>query len=64
MTTGIHGIRLAKSFVDMDTLISIYNAFFEHILIIVVNYIRDVFGNSQTKRPQKVQNRATRIILN
>ena len=49
-------------FVDKQTLISIYNAivrpYFDYCC-----EVGDVFGETQSKRPQKLQNRAARIIL-
>ena len=63
VTAGISAIRRIKPFVDQDTLILIYNA-------IVCPYfddcceVWDVCGKTQSKRLQKLQNRAARIILN
>ena len=63
VAAGISAIRRIKPFVDQDTLVLIYNA-------IVRPYFDycceewDVFGETQSKRLQKLQNRATRIILN
>ena len=63
ITAGISAIRRVKPFVDKDTLISIYNAivrpYFDYCC-----EVWDVFGESQSKRLQKLQNRAARIILN
>ena len=63
ITAGICAIRRVKPFVDKDTLISIYNAivrpYFDYCC-----EVWDVFGESQSKRLQKLQNRAARIILN
>ena len=70
VTAGISAIRpfvaqdtLIRPFVAQDTLISIYNAivrpYFDYCC-----EVWDVFGAAQTKRLQKLQNRAARIILN
>ena len=59
---GISAIRRIKPFVDKQTLISIYNAivrpYFDYCC-----EVWDVFGETQSKRLQKLQNRAARIIL-
>ena len=63
ITAGISAIRRVKPFVDKETLISIYNAivrpYFDYCC-----EVWDVFGETQSKRLQKLQNRAARIILN
>ena len=63
VTAGISAIRRIKPFVDQDTLILIYNAivrpYFDYCC-----EVWDVFGETQSKRLQKLQNRAARIILN
>ena len=63
ITAGISALRRVKPFVDIDTLISIYNAlvrpYFDYCC-----EVWDVFGESQSKRLQKLQNRAARNILN
>ncbi len=55
-------IRRVKSFVDKDTLISIYNAiarpYFDYSC-----EVWDVIGETQSKRLQILQNRAARIIM-
>ena len=59
---GISAIRRIKPFVDKQTPISIYNAivrpYFDYCC-----EVWDVFGETQSKRLQKLQNRAARIIL-
>ena len=63
VTAGISAIRRIRPFVDQDTLILIYNA----IVRLYFDYcseVWDVFGEAQSKRLQKLQNRAARIILN
>ena len=59
---GISAIRRIKPFVNKQTLISIYNAivrpYFDYCC-----EVWDVFGETQSKRLQKLQNRAARIIL-
>ena len=63
VTAGISAIRRIKPFVDQDTLVLIYNAivrpYFDYCC-----EVWDVFGETQSKRHQKLQNRAARIILN
>ena len=63
ITAGISAVRRVKPFVDKYTLISIYNAivrpYFDYCC-----EVWDGFGESQSKRPQKLQNRAARIFLN
>ena len=53
---------LLRSFVDQETLILIYNA----IVRPYFDYceVWDVFSEAESKRLQKLQNRAARIILN
>ena len=59
---GISAIRRIKLYVDKQTLISIYNAivrpYFDYCC-----EVWDVFGVTQSKRLQKLQNRAARVIL-
>ena len=63
VTAGISSIRRIKPFVDQDTLILIYNTtvrpYFDYCC-----EVWDVFGETQSKRLQKLQNRVARIILN
>ena len=60
---GISAIRRAKPHVYKETLISVYNAlvcpYFDYCC-----EVWDVFGETQSQRLQKLQNRAARIILN
>ena len=60
---GISAVRRIKPFVDQETLILIYNAivrpYFDYCC-----EVWDVFSETQSKRLQKLQNRAARIILN
>jgi hypothetical protein len=63
ITAGICAIRRVKPSVDKDTLISIYNAIVRPYFDYCCD-VWDVFGESQSKRLQKLQNRAARIILN
>ena len=63
VTAGISAMRRIRPFVAQDTLILIYNA----IVLPYFDYcseVWDVFGAAQSKRLQKLQNRAARIILN
>ena len=63
ITAGISALRRLKEFADKQTLLSVYN-------VIVRPYfdycceVWDVFGETQSKRLQKLQNRAARIIMN
>ncbi len=63
ITAGISAIRRVKPFVDIETLVSIYNAIV-HPYFDYCCEVWDVFGETQSKRLQKLQNRAARIILN
>ena len=62
ITAGISAICRVKPFVDKDTLVSIYNAivrpYFDYCC-----EVWDVFGEMQSKRLQKLQNRAARVIM-
>lgn len=61
ITAGISALRRLKDFADKETLLSVYNA-------LIYSYFKyccevwDVFGETQSKRLQKLQNRAARII--
>ena len=63
VTAGISALRRLKDFGDRETLLSVYNA-------LIYPYFKyccevwDVFGETQSKRLQKLQNRAARIITN
>ena len=63
ITSGISALRRLKEFADKQTLLSVYNAivrpYFDYCC-----EVWDVFGETQSKRLQKLQNRAARIILN
>ena len=63
VTAEISAIRRIRPFADQDTIILIYNAivrpYFDYC-----SEVWDVFGEAQSKRLQKLQNRAARIILN
>ena len=64
ITSGLSALRRVKPFVaDRNTLIFIYNAivrpYFDYC-----SEVWDVFGDTQSKRLQKLQNRAARIITN
>ena len=63
VTAGISAIRRIRPFVDQDTLILIYNAIVRPYLD-YCSEVWDVFGEAQSKRLQKLQNGAARIILN
>ena len=63
ITSGISALRQIKEFVEKDTLVSVYN----YIVRPYFTYcceVWDVFGETQSKRLQKLQNRAARIIMN
>ena len=63
VTAGISALRRLKEYADKHTLLSVYNA-------LIYPYFKyccevwDVFGEAQSKRRQKLQNRAARIIKN
>ena len=61
--SGISAIRPVKPHVNKETFISVYNAlvrpYFDYCC-----EVWDVFGETQSQRLQKLQNRAARIILN
>ena len=63
VTAGISALRRLKEYADKHTLLSVYNA-------LIYPYFKyccevwDVFGEAQSKRLQKLQNRAARIIKN
>ena len=63
VTAGISALRRVKDLADRETLFSVYNA-------LIYPYFKyccevwDVFGETQSKRLQKLQNRAARIITN
>ena len=63
ITSGISALRHLKEFIDRKTLVSVYNAivrpYFDYCC-----EVWDVFGETQSKRLQKLQNRAARIIMN
>jgi hypothetical protein len=63
ITSGISALRRLKDFVDRQTLLSVYNAivrpYFDYCCEVC-----DVFSETQSKRLQKLQNRAARIIMN
>ena len=63
ITSGISALRRLKEFADKQTLLSVYNAivrpYFDYCC-----EVWDVFGETQSKRLQKLQNRAARIIMN
>ena len=63
VTAGISALRRLKDFADRETLLFVYNAliypYFKYCF-----EVWDVFGETQSKRLQKLQNRAARIITN
>ena len=63
VTAGISAIRRIKPFVDQDTLVLIDNAIIRPYFDYCCE-VWDLFGETQSKRLQKLQNRAARIILN
>ena len=61
ITSGIFALRRIREFVDRDTLLSVYNSLVRPHF----NYCSEVwgiFGETQSKRLQKLQNRSARII--
>ena len=63
ITSGISALRRLKDFVDRQTLLSVYNAII-HPYFDYCCEVWDVFSETQSKRLQKLQNRAARIIMN
>ena len=63
VTTAIYALRRVKPFVDTDTLISIYNTIVRPHFDYCCE-VWDVIGETQSKRLQKLQNRAARVITN
>ena len=63
ITSGISALRRLKEFIDRKSLAFVYNAivrpYFDYCC-----ELWDVFGETQSKRLQKLQNRAARIIMN
>ena len=63
VTSGIFALRSLKPFVDKDTLLSVYNS----VVRPYFNYcseVWDVFGEIESTRLQKLQNRSARVIMN
>ena len=60
ITSGTSVLRRLKEFIDRKTLVSVYNAivrpYFDYCC-----EVWDVFGETQSKRLQKLQNRAARM---
>jgi hypothetical protein len=63
ITSGISALRRIKEFVEKDTLISVYNSIVRPYFTYCCE-VWDVFGETQSERLQKLQNRAARIIMN
>jgi hypothetical protein len=63
ITSGISALRQIKEFVERDTLVSVYNSIVRPYFTYCCE-VWDVFGETQSKRLQKRQNRAARIIMN
>ena len=61
ISSGIYALKQIKTFVDIKTLISVYNALIQPYFIYCCEVL-DVFGETQSKRLQKLQNRAARVI--
>ena len=62
ITSAISVIRKLKEFVDRDTLVSIFNAIVQPYFTYCCE-VCDIFGETQSQRLQKLQNRCTRIIM-
>ena len=60
---GISAIRQVKPYINKETLISVYNAFVRPYLDYRCE-AWDVFGETQSQRLEKLQNRVPGIILN
>jgi hypothetical protein len=61
ISSGIYALKQIKTFVDIKTLISVYNSLIQPYFSYCCE-IWDVFGETQSKRLQKLQNRAARVI--
>jgi hypothetical protein len=61
ISSGIYALKQIKTFVDIKTLISVYNALIQPYFSYCCE-VWDVFGETQSKRLQKLQNRAARVI--
>jgi hypothetical protein len=61
ISSGIYALEQIKTFVDIKTLISVYNSLIQPYFSYCCE-IWDVFGETQSKRLQKLQNRAARVI--
>ena len=63
VNSGIFSLGSLKLFVDKDTLLSVYNSvvrpYFKYC-----SEVWDVFGEIQSTRLQKLQNRSARVIMN
>ena len=61
ITSGVFALRRLKEFIDRKTLVSVYNAivrpYFDYCC-----EVWDVFGETHSKRLQKLQNRAARVM--
>ena len=62
ITSAISVIRKLKEFVDRDTLVSIFNAIVQPYFTYCCE-VCDIFGETQSQRLQKLQNRCARIIM-
>jgi hypothetical protein len=63
ITSRISALRQIKEFVEKDTLVSVYNSIVRPYFTYCCE-VCDVFGETQSKRLQTLQNRAARIIMN
>ena len=64
ITSGISALRQIKEFVEKHTLVSVYNYIVRPYFTYNCCEVWDVFGETQSKHLQKLQNRAARIIMN
>jgi hypothetical protein len=63
ITSWISALRQINEFVEKDTLVSVYNSIVRPYFAYCCE-VWDVFGETQSKRLQKLQNRAARVIMN
>ena len=63
ITSGISAFRRLKEFADKQTLLSVYNTIVRPCFDYCCE-VWDAFGETQSKRLQKLQNRAARIFMN
>ena len=61
ISSGIYALNSIKEYVDQKTLVSVYNAIVQPYFSFCCE-VRNIFGETQSTRLQKLHNRADRII--